>query len=214
MKLGGPLFLTGAVVLGFNLIPNPAPPPSEPRDSVEPMQLRQSLGGGGNDTPGGTNDPNTPGGTNDTVGANDPPSMPPPNPPDGTIPPGAQDSITGKAAICFDGSGYHPPGDTYSPRTAYEPGGIPLNGDTTPYVVVNAQDAAKYPLGSYVYAYNNETHQGVKAIVGDHGPTQSVNEMSTATANALGLHVSGNSVGYARGNNANVTYYHYGSNGF
>lgn len=105
---------------------------------------------------------------------------------------------TGKASICFDGSGTHPPGDTFIPRTAYEPGGKPLNGDITPYVVVNRADYDLVEMGSKAYAYCHETQMGVWAIVGDRGPDQTKSELSRAAALAIGIRIEGNGcyVGY------------------
>jgi len=121
-------------------------------------------------------------------------------------------SRTGSAAICFDGSGTsHPAGDTYLPGTAYSPGGQPLNGDVTKYVVVNKADYGNVAMGSKVYVYNNTTGMGTWAIAGDRGPNQGVSEMSTATANAIGVQIGRNSQGgYANSCSSDqVSYYFY-----
>lgn len=123
----------------------------------------------------------------------------PEDPPNGTVPEGHTAQRSGSAAICFDGTGYFPKGDTHSSATAHTINGQYLNGDETKYVVVNRQDwegkGQKFPLGSKVYAYNRNTGMGTWAIVGDRGPTQSRAEMSVATARALGVDIATNSNG-------------------
>jgi len=104
-------------------------------------------------------------------------------------------SRTGSAAICFDGGGYYPPGDTHSPGTAYQINGQYLNGDVTPYVVVNLADYENVPMGTRVYVHNHSTGLGTWAIAGDRGPDQSRAEISVATANAIGANIHRDSSG-------------------
>jgi len=121
---------------------------------------------------------------------------------------------TGPAAICFDGTGYYPTGDTHIAATAYKINGSYLNGDKTKYVVVNRQDYNNFKLGSRVYVYNNTAKVGTWAIAGDRGPNQNRAEMSVATAEAVGVKIAKTASGSYKNavdGNYSITFYFYNS---
>lgn len=191
MKWGGPVILGSVVTLGVTTgLLNPF----GGGDSDKTVRRDDSIIQAG--TGGGMQSPNLPVATlpptfttnaDGTVSTNYPTVDLPPGPIDGSIPEGYYTTRSGTAALCFDGTGYSPVGDTYIPKTAYKINGQYLNGDTTPYVVVNRADYGNIPLGSKVYVYNHNTGRGTWAIAGDRGPANHGRaEMSVATANAIG----------------------------
>jgi len=178
-NLGGPLLLGGVIAIAVGTgIPNQflnrnSRPPEE--DISYPQA---GSGSGGMGSQSGTTAENQ----------FNPNGYPPP--PEGTIPSGYNTTREGTAALCFDGTGYSPAGDTFIPATAHTMNGQYLNGDTTPYVVVNRADYGNVPLGSKVYVYNHNTGKGTWAVAGDRGPDNiGKAEMRVATANAIGADI-------------------------
>lgn len=200
MKLGLiSLGTVGVIVAGAGLMPSNAPKFAPQDDGMVLTTDDNRVGGAG---AGNIDD-------GSRTGDYENPELPPDAPP-GSIPEGYTASRTGDAAICFDGTGYYPPGDTHIAATAHTIDGQYLNGDTTKYVVVNRQDYGNIPLGSKVYAYNHTTGQGTWAIVGDRGPTQTRSEMSVATAEALGVNIHRDGNGnYMNANSQDKVTFHF-----
>jgi hypothetical protein len=194
-NFGGPLALSGLVAVAVGAGLHNQMLPQRPQPAIE--NYEDNYPGGGN-AGGGGGGGGAPSSQADRVwgnGTNQANNLPPP-PTDGSIPEGAFASRGGTAAICFDGTGYSPVGDTYIPATAHTINGQYLNGDVTPYVVVNRADYGNIPMGTKVYVYNHNTGQGTWAIAGDRGPANHGRaEMSVATANAIGASIPRDSNG-------------------
>ena len=135
----------------------------------------------------------------------------PPTGDTGGAPDGYFAARTGPAAVCFDGTGYYPQGDTHIPATAHKINGQYLNGDVTPYVVVNRQDWGNIPMGTKAYVYNHNTGLGTWAIAGDKGPVQGRSEISVATANSIGATIprdsNGNMMNAIANHNISIYFY-------